>query len=554
MTTNYKFVFFLLLLIAIPGCSLNIGAEPEIYIRFNQVGFKLNDYKTAVVLSNSGLEGKSISIINSKNGKSIFTKSFGKNLGAYGNFPFSYSIDFSELKQSGDYHFEYSRQKSFPFRIDDNVFNGLADSLLTFFHVQRCGYTDPFFHKICHIADATSIIDGKKVINKSIDVTGGWHDAGDYVKFLNTSAFATYMLLFSYDFDPVKFGFDNNKNGVPDILEEAKIGLDWMMRCNIGDGKFITQVQDLRDHDVGWRMPEDDKLGFDRPAFLGMGKNLIGIYSATFALAARIWRDKVLYPEFSRKCLSTAEQIYSLKNKSVDIDSSGTGHYIDEKYEGKLALGAAELYLTTSRSNYLSDAVALADSANSDYWWSWGNINSLAHYRLAKFIPRFSGYIKNNLEDFNKRKDQNLFGKGTDVSWGTNVTLLGVALQNFLYKKLTNDTKFDSVAVLQRDFVLGRNSWGVSFIYNAGRNFTKYFHHQISDIKGKLPGGFAAGPGKKEFIDSLKLVYDKPDKYSKFQTNDDYYRDDKVDYITNEPTITGNATAIFVFGNFSEKR
>ena len=68
---------------------------------------------------------------------------------------------------------------------------------------------------------------------------------------------------------------------------------------------------------------------------------------------------------------------------------------------------------------------------------------------------------------FNKYKDNNLFGKGTDISWGTNVTLLGVTLQNILYKKLTNDNTFDSVAVFQRDFILGRNPWGVSFISNS---------------------------------------------------------------------------------------
>ncbi|MFA7229232.1 MAG: glycoside hydrolase family 9 protein, partial [Melioribacteraceae bacterium] len=377
-------------------------------------------------------------------------------------------------------------------------------------------------------------------------------DAGDYVKFLNTTAFSTYMLMFSYEFDPVKFGFDDNKNGVPDLLDEAKIGLDWMLRCGYDKNWLVTQVQDLRDHDVGWRLPEDDKLGFDRPAFLGMGKNLIGIYSAAMALASRIWRDRLHNMEFSEKCLEYGEKYFSVRNRAADIDSSGTGQYLDDQYEGKLALGAIELYLTTMKPSYLSEAYTLADSAKSDYWWSWGNINALAHYRIAEFNPRFSEYIKNNLADFNKRKESNIFGKGTELSWGTNVTLLGITLQNILYKKLTNDSSYDSLSVFQRDYILGRNSWGVSFISNAGKNFTKNFHHQISAIKGKLPGGFAAGPAKREFVLNFNLNYDKPDMYAKFQTEDDYYRDDKNDYITNEPTITGNATAIFVFGNLSK--
>lgn len=554
MIHRVKIILYFLILGAVSGCTLNLKAESEIFVRFNQLGFTPNDIKTAVVLSTSNMEGRAISIIDAKSEKKVISILFGMNQGAYGNFPFTYLIDFSQIKNAGDYYFQYAKQKTFSFKIGENVFNGVVDSLLQFFRVQRCGYTNPFLHKVCHISDATSIIDGKQTIAKTIDVTGGWHDAGDYVKFLNTTAFSTYLLLFSYDFDPGKFGFDNDKNGIPDILEEAKVGLDWMLRCYYDKNKLVTQVQNLRDHDVGWRSPEDDPLGFDRPAFVGMGKNLIGIYSATMALASRIWRDKLKYPEFSNQCISAAENIYSIRNKVANVDSSGSGEYLDSKFEGKLALGAVELYMTTLKSSYLNDASTYADSAGSDYWWSWGNINSLADYRLAKFIPRFSGFIKKNLDEFNKNKNNNLFGKGTALSWGTNVTLLGITLQNILYKRLTNDNNFDSVAVFQRDFILGRNPWGVSFISNIGKNFTINFHHQIAKIKGRLPGGFVAGPAAKEFVNKFKIDFEKADKYAKFQTDESYYRDDRMDYITNEPTISGNATAIFVFGNLSSRK
>ena len=551
MLQRIKILIYFCVLTLLPGCTAKLQAEPEIYIRFNQVGYNSADVKTAVILSESNLEGSTISLINSKSGEKVYSSPLSNNRGAYGNFPFTYQIDFSALRSDGEYYFQYAQQKTFSFKISKDVFNGLADSLLQFFKVQRCGYTDPYMHKVCHISDATSLIEGKKSVNKTVDVTGGWHDAGDYVKFLNTTAFSTYMLLFSYDFDPAKFAFDTNKNGTPDILEEAKIGLDWMLRAYFDKNKLITQVQDLRDHDTGWRMPEEDQLGFDRPAYVGMGKNLIGIYAATMALASRIWKDKLHYQEYSDQCIKAAENIYSIRERVADVDSSGSGQYLDKNFEGKMALGASELYIATMKSSYLNDAIAYADSANSDYWWSWGNINVLAHYRLSKYMPRFSLYIKNNLAAFNNNKNSNLFGKGADVSWGTNVTLLGISLQNILYKRLTRDNQYDSLATIQRDFILGRNSWGVSFIAKAGKNYTADFHHQIGEIKGRLPGGFAAGPAKKDFIDKYKLNYSKRDKYAKFQTNDDYYRDDKVDYITNEPTITGNATAIFVFGNYS---
>lgn len=554
MFLHLKKIFLLCLLFLAPSCALNLKAEPEIYFRFNQIGFLPNDLKTAIVLSYNKLDGKQVAVFNLKTKERIFTSYFGSSLGVYGNFPFSYSIDFSKIKSSGEYYFQYAQQKTFSFKIGSNVYNGLADSLLQFFKVQRCGYTEPLLHKVCHISDVSNLVDGKRSFSKKIDVTGGWHDAGDYVKFLNTTSFATYMLLFSYDFDPVKFGFDNNKNGTPDVLEEAKIGLDWMLRCLINKNRFVTQVQDLRDHNVGWRLPEDDPLGFDRPAYIGIGKNLIGIYAATLALASRIWNEKFHYPEFSNQCLEAAQKIYSIRNNVADIDSSGSGFYLDKTFKGKLALGAAELYMATNKSSYLNDASIYADSAGADYWWSWGDCNSLAHYRIAKFIPRYTNYISQSLEFFNKKKNENQFGKVVTSTWGTNVTLLGVALQNILYQKLTNDYKYDSVAVFQRDYILGRNSWGVSFIKGVGKNSVKNLHHQVGYLTGKLPGGFAAGPVTKEFAEKSKISYDKFDKYEKFQTKEAYYRDDRNDYISNEPTITGNATAIFVLGNFSSKK
>ena len=536
------------------SCAFNLKAEPEIFIRFNQLGYLPNDIKIAVVLSETDLKGKSIYIYKSNSKEKISAIKFGKNFGTHGNFKFTYQIDFTNLQTKGEYYFQFGQQKSSAFKVNENIFNGIADSLLQFFKVQRCGYTNPFLHQVCHISDATKIIDGNNTFLKTIDVTGGWHDAGDYVKFLNTTSFATYMLLFAYDFDPVKFGFDNDKNNIPDILEEAKIGLDWMIRCLYNENKFVTQVQDLRDHDVGWRLPETDTLRFDRPAFVGVGKNLIGIYSAAMAIASRIWRDKIHYPEFAKQCLSTAEKIYSIRNNVTNVDSSGTGMYLDKNFEGKLALGAIELFITTGKSIYLNDATNYGDAAGPDFWWSWGNINSLAHYRIASYISRFKEYLEKNLTQFNKNHKQNLFGKATNPSWGTNVTLAGVALQNILYKKISGNTTFDSVSISQRDFILGKNPWGISFISGYGKNFTKNFHHQIAYYKKNLPGGFAAGPASKDFVDNAKITFEKSDKYFKFQSKEDFYRDDRMDYITNEPTISGNSTAIFVFGVLSSKK
>ncbi|MBS3944221.1 MAG: glycoside hydrolase family 9 protein, partial [Melioribacter sp.] len=338
------YIYLSISLVLSTNCNVNLKAETEIYFRLNQVGFLTDENKTAIILSNTNLDGLKVEVKNIRTNQAAYSQVLKNNLGPYGNFKFTYSFDFTTVAQTGEFLLEAANRQSLPFAISNNVNKGIAELLLDFFKIQRCGYTNPELHKVCHIADATSIVDGKRTLQQSVDLTGGWHDAGDYVKFLNTTAYSTYILLFAYEFNPQKFGFDRDRNGSPDILEEAKIGLDWMIRAAYKSDKFITQVQDLRDHDVGWRLPEDDPLAFDRPGFVGIGKNLIGIYSATMAIASRIWRDKFQYNEFADKCLGLAEKYYSISNRVPDVDSSGTGMYLDNSFEGKMALGAVELY------------------------------------------------------------------------------------------------------------------------------------------------------------------------------------------------------------------
>ncbi|MFH0733961.1 MAG: glycoside hydrolase family 9 protein [bacterium] len=555
MNKHIKYIVFLLSILLLTCNSISEGvALTDIYIRVDQVGYLPNDLKSGVILSNTNLSNKKIKLIKEINNKEVLSFILGNSIGVYGNFKYSYTFDFSKLVNHGKYFVELENVKSQKFEISDKVFNHVVDSLMVFFKVQRCGYTNPYLHEICHKADVSKLINKNDTINTSIDLTGGWHDAGDYTKFVNTIAYTTYTLLFSFEFSPEKFGFDNDKSGVPDILEEAKIGLDWLLRSNYQMDKFVTQVQDWRDQQVGWRMPEKDPLEYDRPGFVGMGKNLLGIYVAAMSIASRIWREKLHYDEFAEICLTKAENLYSIKDNIPDIDSSGTGMYIDNNYLGKLALGSVEFYLTTLRPDVLEDAVKYADKAGSDYWWSWGDINSFADYKLAKIYPRFKDYIYNNLVAFNTTKNSKLFSEGAAFSWGTTNTFLGISLQTILYKDLTNDIQFDSLAVLQRDYILGRNQWGVSFISKIGTNYTKNFHHQVGhQNKGYLPGALAAGPVTKEFMKNYNIEYDKTDRFSNFQTDAAYYRDDRHDYITNEPTITSNATAVFVFGYYSSR-
>ena len=528
-----------------------ISKDKPIYIRTNQVGFRINGIKTAVVLSTKPL-GEEDFIVRDVNSKRIVYKNkFNDGVASYAKFKYCYTLDFSKVNIAGTYKIIVDGVNSYPFRIGNDVYDTIADSLLLFFKVQRCGPTNPYLHAPCHLSDVARVL-GEPGLGM-VDVTGGWHDAGDYIKFLSTIAYSTYMMIFSYEFDKEKFDFDDNHNGVPDVLEEAKIGLDWLLRANYSGDKLITQVQDIRDQDVGWRLPEYDTLRYDRVGKEGIGKNIVGIYCAALALGAKVWEEKFRYYEFADKCLATAVKIYSVRNNVPDIDTSSSRFYKDTRFLGKLALGAVELYNTTGDAKYLKDAEVYGESAKSDYWWSWGDINSLADFRIAQHIPRFSQYIYNNLDAFNIYKDKSIFKEGMEFTWGTTNSFLGIVIQNILYKKLTSKTNFDSLASYQKDYILGRNPWGLSFIYDIGSAFPEHLHSQVAYFhNGYLPGALTAGPAPESLLKNYKIERTNY-KYNRFNSADVQYYDDKMDYITNEPTIVGNATALFVFGNLKDK-
>jgi len=529
--------------------------ENDFYFRLNQVGFLPEDMKSGVILSEEEIPLNEFTVIDQISNEKVYSGEIQKSDTNYSKFNYCYYFDFTELNDTGKFIIKIGNESSFPFKIGEDVYNPVVDSLMLFFRIQRCGPTHPLMHKKCHLSDASMVISSALDTSyNSVDVTGGWHDAGDYIKFFSTSALTTYMLLFAYEFDKEKFGFDNDNDNVPDILEESKVGLDWLLRCNISDTLFVVQVQDEQDHDVGWRLPEDDSLRFGRPAFTGLSKNFVGIYTAVMSLASQIWSKKFSNDEFANLCLTSAIQKYSIHQNINDIDSVHSSFYNDKNYYGKLALGAIELYNATGIDIYLEDAIIYGDSAKQDFWWSWGDVNSLTHYKLAKVIPRFADYIKSNINYFNAKKDSSVFNEGVNYTWGTTTSLLGTALQAILYKSLTGSEQFDSLIILQRDYILGRNPWGLSFINGIGEEYPEHIHSQIAFFNnGNLPGALSAGGAPVSIINKYEI--DRSDSsFSFFNSQSAVYFDDWNDYLTNEATIFGNATALFVYGYFSNRK
>ena len=209
--------------------TLTYGNETDGWIRINQLGYRNNDIKIAVLLSNRTLNLKSFSIIDVKTGKVAMAFSDPIKTEELSPFKSCYRLPFTSFKKSGVYRIIAGGIVSPDFHVAENVYDSTADFLLNYMRQQRCGY-NPYVKDSCHTHDGY-VVYGKLADSAHIDVTGGWHDAADYLQYVTTSANATYQMLFAYSENPASFGdkFISNglpgSDGIPDVLNESKWAL-----------------------------------------------------------------------------------------------------------------------------------------------------------------------------------------------------------------------------------------------------------------------------------------------------------------------------------------
>lgn len=396
-----------------------------------------------------------------------------------------------------------------------------------------------------------------------VDATGGWHDAGDYLKFVITVGHSANLMLIAYQRHPEAFA-DGDNNGTPDVLDEARIGLAWLLKMwDPSHGVLYYQVGDVSDHNVGWRMPEGDDSNFPpRPVWAvepGKGANVAGKTAAALALAASLWNDPAnsFYdPDLADTYLTAARQIYDYgkarpeaQPATGDPDLAGS-FYPEESWQDDMALGAAELYRATGDPAYLADARAYVVQDKSGEPFSWADVRVLAYYEIARLDPAFKPTATAALAD-DLAYDQsivqaNRFRAGVqEFYWGSAETMVGEALTALWYEDLSGDTAYHTLAQAQRDYMLGGNPWGTSFVNNVGSNWSHHPHHQIANLtNSELVGFWDEGPASLAQFLVQNITLSREDIYAAFQSEEAVYHDDTEDYTTNEPTITMNAVGL----------
>jgi len=482
--------------------------------------------------------------------------------------------------------------------VDDAAFRPLPDILLDFLRQQRCGF-NPWLNAQCHQLDGFTTY-GPLPAGTVIDARGGWHDAADLLKYLLTSSNATAQMLLAWEThrrtpeqgqSPL---FDDRfdalgragANGLPDLLDEAHWGLEWMLKLHPTPEQLYHQVADDRDH-CGWRLPQDERADYGwgkgghrvvygadgRPQGLGRYMsvstglaNLAGRYAAAMALAFQIWKDDPNQAAFAQRCLTAGEEVYQLGRDREGVqqgNSYGAPYrYAETTWADDMEWGAAELFRATRNRRYLDDAKRYAHLAGSESWmgreqaghYQFYHFFNAAHFRLhsvvdVEFQKLLEGWYREGIERCRAAGEKNPFGIGVPFIWCSNNLVVALVTQCQLYEWMSGDSRYREFAARHRDWLLGRNPWGVAQFMGVGIVSPANVHLMTTRLTGRvLKGGLVDGPVYESIFKSLKGVgIAEPDPLSEFQDPRAVYHDDLQDYASNEPTMDGTASAILMW-------
>ena len=584
-------------LAACTGSSAASSApEDSAYVRVNLIGYLPDDPKVAIVFADSPVSGPARLV--DAEGQVVGTYELTPSEApGWGRFDHYYEIDFTNASAPGEFHLELpSRQRRSPvFRIAADAYAGIPDKLMEFMRQQRCGY-NPFLDMVCHRHDGRTAY-GPLPESTYIDVSGGWHDAGDQLKYLITSSNATARMLFAYDMEPDAFldrvdGLGHERpNGLPDVLDEAEWGLQWLHKMHPQAGHLYHQVADDRDH-IGWKWPDQDSsdygwgpksyrvvyfangepqgLGAYKSRATGVG-NLAGRVAAAMARAHRVYvdRDDAGKAEASLAAAQTAYRLGKQNEGFQQGNSYGAPYrYNEDTWADDMEWGAAELFKATRDSSYLEDARRYARIIGST---SWLPRDTTEHYRFYPFInvghfalhphvddafqDTLAGYYRDGIEAALERSRTNPFGVGVPFIWCSNNLATALITQILLYERMTGDLQYHDLMIAQRDWLLGRNPWGTSMFTGIPEDgeYPLDVHTSVYVLTDRVvPGGLVDGPVYGTIFRSLEgLAMVEPDEFAHLQNPFVVYHDDIGDYSTNEPTMDGTAGAVYMMAHFA---
>ena len=586
------------ILISIPFlCAcLSFQSQPESWIRINLAGYKPQGTKVAVWGSKENVSIQGFEVVDKKSGSVVYKGKAGDAYGAYGPFRQTYRLNFSAFTKPGSYFLRAGTATSPEFRVAEDVYKGSADFAMKYMRQQRSGY-NPYLKDSCHTDDGYTMY-GPMPDTTHIDVSGGWHDATDYLQYSMTSANATYHLLAAYRDFPKSFADEHLANGLPgnnqvaDVFDEARWGLDWLLKMHPRADWLFNQLADDRDH-IGFRLPVNDKANYgkgkERPVYFvtgevqGLGKyrnrttgtsSTAGKFSSAFALGHTMF--KTVDGPYARKLRERAFSAYEfgLRKPGNTQTACYTAPYFyeEDNWVDDMELAAAQLYNLSKDEKMLAAAFKYAQQEKQTPWlksdtashYQWYPFINVGHYELARTARgdvrnEVIRYYKDGIDMVWQKAKNNAFFRGVPYIWCSNNLQTSFAIQCYWYRQLTGDNTYLELEQAAFDFLLGCNPWGTSMIvgYPEYADFPDDPHSSLNVLHGmQTLGGLVDGPVYGSIYKQqrgVKVV--RGDEYADFQSNHVVYHDDYGDYVTNEPTMDGTASLIYLLAaKDSQKR
>ncbi|WP_329320965.1 glycoside hydrolase family 9 protein [Streptomyces sp. NBC_01262] len=608
--------------LAIPPQPAQSAAAPQ--VRVDQVGYLPGEVKHAYLMTAGQVSASRYSVIDAS-GKTVLTGSVGSASRGSWNSAYKdvYPITFSKLTAPGVYRLRVGGGAvavSPVFRIESPqaLYGRLAADGVTFFRTQRDGsdvIPGALGRKPAHLNDARAalyqiphyetdsdvITDTRltRIAGPAVDAEGGWFDAGDYLKFTHSTAYADALLFASQralgPAAPAALG------------AEARHGVDWLdkmwdqrtktLYIQVGIGSGNEAGTFTGDHDL-WRLPETDDADTSsadrfatshRPVFRAaapgaeVSPNLAGRISAAFALAAQV--DAARHPRRAAAEYRAATSLYAMADTASPPDPLTTAlphaFYPEDTWRDDMEFGASEIALAAQQlgrpsARYVSEAAAWARSYIAHDTGDTLNLydtSALAHADLIKAIhaagnpsglavtaPGLVRDLKRQVRTGATRSAADIFrAGGVYTDFDADSHTFGFLTTEALYKQAGGDSSYDTFATDQRNWLLGANAWGTSFMVGEGTTFPRCMQHQVANLKGSTDGSrpiatgaVVNGPnGTDQFSDGLGDYQEgmtkcpaSGDPYDAYTGHGSRYVDDVRSWQSSEPALDMTVSAV----------
>ncbi len=524
----------------------------------NQLGYCRYMAKTAVYLGTA----YDFSLIDAVTGKTVFSGPIGDPIMDKASSDMVSLIDFSDFCEIGSYYLKVGRRRSYIFSISESPYRELKTALLKGLYYSRCDVLDKKFageyaHGKCH-SDLSPMLDASA---KCIDVSGGWHDSGGYGKFTVCTCVALGHLLYAYSLFPESFreitDIPESGNGIPDILNECRIGLDWLLKMQARDGGVYHKVASIKK--VPITMPEEDPT---RQYVFPRSHQATTCFCAVMSLASRVFRsfDEALADRFHEASINA--WIWLMNNPHYKpfenpptVAVSAAGDFYDDCPDDETFWAVCELYETTGDKAFHDRICELYGRVNTAGFVNRDNGGFGAAAYLFGNMPR-NEYIEQSMKLQLRVKADNLYslsrqsGYGTaksvdDYVRGSNMYSMTDCISLILAYRIFDCDEYLQTVCEQVSYILGKNPMGICYVTGFGSSSVKRPHHRPSeadDVEEPVPGLLVCGPNK--YADDNFSQWNIPSEAPPAKC----YYDILYSFSTNETTIYCNSAAVFVTG------